>query len=167
MRKRKGLVLMLVLLMLGLGGWLYHQHVQTMEMAAAHELKLSGNVDVREISLAFRQSDRIAELFADAGDTVKKGQVLARLDTHELQLARNEAAAKLAAQQSSLDKLYHGNRSEEIQQAQEKVRAAKATADYAAGVYSRRQQIYDSVEGVSTQELDSARSQADAANAQA
>lgn len=158
---------MLVLLMLGLGGWLYHQHVQTMEMAAAHELKLSGNVDVREISLAFRQSDRIAELFADAGDTVKKGQVLARLDTHELQLARNEAAAKLAAQQSSLDKLYHGNRSEEIQQAQEKVRAAKATADYAAGVYSRRQQIYDSVEGVSTQELDSARSQADAANAQA
>lgn len=167
MRKRKGLVLMLVLLMLGLGGWLYHQHVQTMEMAAAHELKLSGNVDVREISLAFRQSDRIAELFADAGDTVKKGQVLARLDTHELQFARNEAAAKLAAQQSSLDKLYHGNRSEEIQQAQEKVRAAKATADYAAGVYSRRQQIYDSVEGVSTQELDSARSQADAANAQA
>ncbi len=158
---------MLVLLMLGLGGWLYHQHVQTMEMAAAHELKLSGNVDVREISLAFRQSDRIAELFADAGDTVKKGQVLARLDTHELQLARNEAAAKLAAQQSSLDELYHGNRSEEIQQAQEKVRAAKATADYAAGVYSRRQQIYDSVEGVSTQELDSARSQADAANAQA
>lgn len=166
MRNRKGLVLIIVLL-LGVGGWFYHQHLQTMEMTAAHELKLSGNVDVREISLAFRQSDRIAELFADAGDTVKKGQVLARLDTHELQLARNEAAAKLAAQQSSLDKLYHGNRSEEIQQAQEKVRAAKATADYAAGVYSRRQQIYDSVEGVSTQELDSARSQADAANAQA
>lgn len=166
MRNRKGLVLIIVLL-LGVGGWFYHQHLQTMEMTAAHELKLSGNVDVREISLAFRQSDRIAELLADAGDTVKQGQVLARLDTHELQLARNEAAAKLAAQQSSVDKLYHGSRSEEIQQAQEKVRAAKATADYAAGVYSRRQQIYDSVEGVSTQELDSARSQADAANAQA
>ena len=166
MRNRKGLVLIIVLL-LGVGGWFYHQHLQTMEMTAAHELKLSGNVDVREISLAFRQSDRIAELLADAGDTVKQGQVLARLDTHELQLARNEAAAKLAAQQSSVDKLYHGSRSEEIQQAQEKVRAAKVTADYAAGVYSRRQQIYDSVEGVSTQELDSARSQADAANAQA
>ena len=118
MRNRKGLVLIIVLL-LGVGGWFYHQHLQTMEMTAAHELKLSGNVDVREISLAFRQSDRIAELLADAGDTVKQGQVLARLDTHELQLARNEAAAKLAAQQSSVDKLYHGSRSEEIQQAQE------------------------------------------------
>ncbi len=167
MGKRKKIIAVGLLFVLCLGGGLYWQHQKQLDMAQAHELKLSGNVDIREISLSFRQSDRIAEVMADAGDTVKKGQVLARLDSSELSLTRSNVAAQLAAQQSAVDKLHHGNRSEDIRQAEEKVRAAKATAAYAAGVYSRRQQVYDSVEGISTQDLDSARSQADTANAQA
>lgn len=163
----KKILLVLLLFLLGLSGWFYQQHRQQLAFSNAHELKLSGNVDVREISLSFRQSDRIAELLADAGDTVKKGQVLARLDSSELQLTRNNAAAQLAAQQSAVDKLHHGNRSEDIRQAEEKVRAAKASADYAASVYARKQQVYDSVEGISAQDLDSARAQADANKAQA
>ncbi len=167
MGKRKKIIAVLGLLLVILGGWFYHQHQQAVQQAGAHELKLSGNVDVREVSLAFRQSDRIAELLVDAGDRVKKGQLLARLDTSELQLSRSKAAAQLASQQSAVDKLHNGSRSEEIRQAEAKVRSARASADYAAGVYARRQQIYDSVAGVSAQELDNARSQSEAANAQA
>ena len=167
MGKRKKIAVLVLVVLVGLGGWFYQQHQQALRAAAAHELKLSGNVDVREVSLAFRQSDRIAELLVDAGDTVKKGQVLARLDTSELSITRSNAAAQMAAQQSAVDKLHNGNRSEDIRQAEEKVRAARASADYAQGVYARRQQIFNSVEGVSVQELDSARSQAEAASAQA
>ena len=167
MKKKRKLIAAVVLLFLCLCGGLYWYHQEQVRLASAHELKLSGNVDVREISLAFRQSDRIVELLADAGDTVKKGQLLARLDTNELRLARSNASSQVAAQQSAVDKLHNGSRSEEISQAREKVRAARATADYTASVYNRRQQVYDSVEGISRLELDNARSQADAANAQA
>lgn len=166
-KRRKILTVVAVFLLLGVGSWFYHVHQQELALAAAHELKLSGNVDVREISLSFRQSDRIAALLVDAGDTVKKGQVLARLDNSELLLTRSNAAAQTAAQQSVVDKLHNGNRSEDIRQAEARLKAARASADYAAGVYSRRQQIYDSVEGVSLQDLDSARSQSDSAQAQA
>ncbi len=166
MGKRKKIIGIVLLFLLALAGWFYYQHQQTLRLAAAHEMKLSGNVDVREVSLCFRQSDRIAELMAEAGDRVQKGQVLARLDTSELSLARNHVAAQAAAQQSAVDKLHNGNRSEDIRQAEEKVRAARAAADYAEGVYVRRQQIYDSVEGVSMQELDNARSQAASSGAQ-
>lgn len=165
-KRRKILAAVLIVLLLGIGGWFYHVHEQDLAQAASHELKLSGNVDVREISLSFRQSDRIAALLVDAGDTVKKGQVLARLDNSELLLTRSNAAAQAAAQQSVVDKLHNGNRSEDIRQAEAKLKAARASADYAAGVYARRQQIYDSVEGVSAQDLDSAKSLADSAQAQ-
>ena len=98
-KRRKILAAVLIFLLLGIGGWFYHVHEQDLAQAASHELKLSGNVDVREISLSFRQSDRIAALLVDAGDTVKKGQVLARLDNSELLLTRSNAAAKAAAVQ--------------------------------------------------------------------
>lgn len=166
MGNRKKILPVVLLLLVCLCGGAYWYYQQQAALASAHELKLSGNVDVREISLAFRQSDRVAELMVDAGDTVKKGQLLARLDSKELQLTRSNAAAQVAAQQSAVDKLHNGSRSEEIRQAEEKVRASKATADNADSVYTRRQQVYDSVEGISRQELDNARSQADYADAQ-
>ena len=43
-------------------------------------LVLQGNVDVREVNLAFQVPGRIDSLAVDEGDTVKAGQVLASLD---------------------------------------------------------------------------------------
>ena len=140
-KRRKILVAALIFLLLGIGGWFYHVHEQDLAQAASHELKLSGNVDVREISLSFRQSDRIAALLVDAGDTVKKGQVLARLDNSELLLTRSNAAAQAAAQQSVVDKLHNGNRSEDIRQAEAKLKAARASADYEIGRASCRERV--------------------------
>lgn len=126
------------------------------------ELKLTGNVDVREVSVAFRQSDRIVELLAEAGDKVQKGQTLARLDTRDLTLQLEKVQAEKAVQQSNAAKLHNGTRSEELRQAEERVRQAEAAAEHAALFYQRRQKIFDAVGGVSQQEVDTARFDAEA-----
>lgn len=153
MAARKKAVLFLAACLLGLAAYLYHAFCQQDNQ---EELVLQGNVDVREVSLAFRQSDRILEMLAEEGDRVQKGQVLARLDTQELKLQLQRLNAEIAAQQSTVDKLHNGTRPEEIRQAEGNLRQAQAAAEHAAGVYQRKRDIYTSIAGISQQELDNA-----------
>ncbi len=153
MAAKKKAVLFLAACLLGLAAYLYHAFCQQDNQ---EELVLQGNVDVREVSLAFRQSDRILEMLAEEGDRVQKGQVLARLDTRELELQLQRLNAEIAAQQSTVDKLHNGTRPEEIRQAEGNLRQAQAAAEHAAGVYQRKRDIYTSIAGISQQELDNA-----------
>ena len=153
MAAKKKAVLFLAACLLGLAAYLYHAFCQQDNQ---EELVLQGNVDVREVSLAFRQSDRILEMLAEEGDRVQKGQVLARLDTRELKLQLQRLNAEIAAQQSTVDKLNNGTRPEEIRQAEGNLRQAQAAAEHAAGVYQRKRDIYTSIAGISQQELDNA-----------
>lgn len=121
MAAKKKAVLFLAACLLGLAAYLYHAFCQQDNQ---EELVLQGNVDVREVSLAFRQSDRILEMLAEEGDRVQKGQVLARLDTRELKLQLQRLNAEIAAQQSTVEKLYNGTRPEEIRQAEGNLRQA-------------------------------------------
>ena len=153
MAAKKKAVLFLAACLLGLAAYLYHAFCQQDNQ---EELVLQGNVDVREVSLAFRQSDRILEMLAEEGDRVQKGQVLARLDTRELKLQLQRLNAEIAAQQSTVDKLHNGTRPEEIRRAEGNLRQAQAAAEHAAGVYQRKRDIYTSIAGISQQELDNA-----------
>ncbi|MGP1585894.1 MAG: efflux RND transporter periplasmic adaptor subunit [Schwartzia sp. (in: firmicutes)] len=161
---RKAAAFLLVALV-SLGGWLFYQaRERAAAERAARELTLYGNVDVREITLAFRGSDRIAELTAEEGDAVKKGQRLGRLEDAELRLFLAKTKAQVEAQRAAVDMLHHGSRPEDIAVAEGALLAAEARAAFTADVARRRQAIYDEVGGVSRQELDSARTQADEAD---
>ena len=64
---------------------------------------LAGEVKTRyESPLAFRVSGKIIERRINLGDHVKRGQVLARLETNDLQLAANADAANVAGAKSDL-----------------------------------------------------------------
>ena len=95
------------LFIIGGGVTLYERHEAKL---AAQTLTLNGNVDLREVSLAFKNSDRIAEILVEEGDAVKKDQVLARLDSDALQYKVKIAEAQVAAQQAVVDKLHNGTR---------------------------------------------------------
>ncbi|MBP5200082.1 MAG: efflux RND transporter periplasmic adaptor subunit [Schwartzia sp.] len=166
MGNSRKIILAVAALILLAGGWFYHYRQEQAAAQSARELKLSGNVDLREVSLAFRGSDRLEELFAEEGDAVKKGQILARLETKELLLTIARTRADIQAQESVVELLHNGTRPEEIHRAEEALNAARAKSEFAEGVMVRRQQIYDEVEGVSVQELDNAISQAAAAAAE-
>ena len=163
--RTKLLLFSLVLLTAGSGAYLYHAHESAMQHERAAHLRLSGSVDIREVTLAFRPSERISEILVDEGDSVEEGQLLARLDSAELALNLQKAKAQTKAQEAVLEKLKNGTRSEEILQAQENVRAAAAASANARGIYARMLEIYETSEGVSLQELDNARAAADSAEA--
>lgn len=62
-------------------------------------LHLSGNIELTEVDLSFKSSGRLGDLLVDEGAMVKRGQVLARLDSRETEhsLARERAGAESAA----------------------------------------------------------------------
>jgi HlyD family secretion protein len=151
------------LVALGLALWWWtaaHHHTR-------HELVLYGNVDLRQVDLPFNGSERIAEVLAQEGDHVKRGQVLARLDTNRLLPQVAKAEADLAAQQQVVNRLHRGNRPEEIDQARANVDAARADAVNARAQYARLRTLSDSSSGraLSREDLDSAKAALDAAEA--
>jgi HlyD family secretion protein len=60
-------------------------------------LLLYGNVDIREVRLAFNGSEHVADILVDEGDRVTAGQLVARLHTELLQAAVDRARADVAA----------------------------------------------------------------------
>jgi HlyD family secretion protein len=135
----------------------------------AGELLLHGNVDIRQISLAFDGTGRIAELHSEEGDRVKAGAVLAVLDTRTLTLQADQAQAQIEVQQQTLLRLTRGSRPQEIAEARNQQAEAEADAQRAQSDLERLQGIFTRTGGraVSAQDLDRARSAAQAGRARA
>jgi HlyD family secretion protein len=128
------------------------------------ELVLYGDVDLRQVELAFNDSERIAAVLVQEGDRVKRGQVLARLDTNRLAPEVEEAEATAAAQRNVVARMHHGSRPQEIAEARANVESAKADAINARGQYERRKTLAaNSV--VSQQDLENAKAALDVAEA--
>ncbi|MDD5411484.1 MAG: efflux RND transporter periplasmic adaptor subunit [Methylobacter sp.] len=154
-RKRWFLLSAIVVIGLGLLVWQWpnREHDQSV-------LRLYGNIDLRQVSLAFNNSERIIEVLAQEGDRVQQGQVLARLDTSRLAPRVAEAAAQAEAQKQVVERMHNGSRPEEIAQARANLDAARADADYAHLQYQRLKLLSGDSSGraVSKQDLDSSRS---------
>ena len=134
-----------------------------------NRLTLYGNVDIRQVSLAFNASERIAELRVREGDVVQPGQVLGVLDTRTPRLRLAQAEAQIGAQEQALLRLRHGSRPEEIAQARANVEAAEADAELAARQLARLKATSEATagKGVSALDLDNARVRQQVARAHA
>ncbi|GGY19821.1 secretion protein HlyD [Paludibacterium paludis] len=133
--------------------------------AGPAEPVLSGNVDIREVNVAFRVGGRLKSLTVDEGASVRAGEVLGELDAQPLEHARDDASAALAALKAR-QALYHaGYRKEDVEQARAAVDAKAAALGNASEVLARQQTLAGT--GASAQRvLDEARAQRDQAAAQ-
>jgi HlyD family secretion protein len=123
-------------------------------------LALHGNVDIRQVSLAFDGSGRISELRAEEGDVVKAGTVLARLDTRTLALQADQAAAQIQVQEQALRRVRSGPRPQEVEQARSRLAGAQADQARLQQDLARLQGISGKTQGrgVSHQDIDRAES---------
>lgn len=163
--KKKVIRLVVILILLagaGAGLWVYFLRDQR---EPKKELVLFGNVDIRQVELAFNASDRIAKIIVQEGEPVEKGQLLAVLETVRLQHDVDRAASRVAAQRDEVTKLEAGTRVEEIRRARAEVEAARAQADDLERTY-RRLQPLAAKNLIAPEQIDQARSRADAAQAQ-
>jgi HlyD family secretion protein len=100
----------------------YKQH-----NASDGDLVLQGNVEVRQVNLAFKVAGRIEHLLADEGDPVRTGQVLASLEKIYFEETLAQMRAQLNQAAANYAKLQAGNRPEEIAQAKALVAEREAT----------------------------------------
>lgn len=158
--RRRGIVIAIAAIVQLLGAaalaWVWWQRDAAGE--DMHTLLLYGNVDQRQVSLAFNTAERIAELTVREGDKVSPGQLLGRLDTRtsRLRVAQTDAQIGVAAQ--ALARLKAGTRPEEIARSRAALAAAAANVEFAAQQLARLQAARDDTagRGVAQQDLDAA-----------
>jgi len=136
----------------GLGAWrlkVARQPEQEMRSAVVGRgtllvtVSASGNVEpLAEVNLVFDIGGRIAEVPVQVGDHVAMGDVLARLDTEQLELQVKQAEAALASAEAKLTQLTAGPRPEEVRAAEANLRAAEARVSAAI---ADRDQLQSSV----------------------
>ncbi len=119
------------------------------------ELLLYGNVDLRQVNLAFNGSERIQSILVQEGDRVKKGQVLGTLETERLKASVDRARAQAEAQRRVVERMDHGSRPEEIDQARANVNSAQADLANASLIFERAGKTSRSG-ATSRQDMDSA-----------
>jgi HlyD family secretion protein len=106
-------------------------------------LALYGNVDIREVDMAFRVPGRIDVISIDEGERVERGELLATLDAASIEARTAEADAAVEQARAQLAKLRSGNRPQDIAQAGARVTAAEAAARNAQADYQRRQALVE------------------------
>ena len=162
MRVRYLLIALLAIGVVGGAVWLWQSH---RAQKSDHTLVLYGNVDIRQVELAFNGSERIAAMLMQEGDKVKKGQLLATLDMRRLQHTVERAKAQVEVQIQVVARLEAGSRPEEIRKARADVEAAAAEAAYAERTYHQRIHPLAKEDVVSEEKVDNAKTAADAAQA--
>lgn len=139
MKKR---VIPIVLVLVAAGAVVAWQVLEKEERERT-ELVLHGNVDIREVSAAFRVAGRLQDLSVEEGDRVTAGQVLGHLDVGPFQEELAARTAEVARASAVLAKLEAGPRPGEIEEARAAVRGAEATAKRAELDLARQKDLLE------------------------
>ena len=70
-----------------------------------NSIQISGNLELTLVDMSFKTAGRLIELNVREGDTVKKGQVIARLDPVQLKQQKERDRASIAGAQSAYEQL--------------------------------------------------------------
>jgi HlyD family secretion protein len=126
---------------------------------------VSGEIEARQIDVASKIPARVDTILVREGESVLKGQVIARLASPELEARIGQAQAAVDAAKAMLDLARHGARAEDKEAARQNFEAAKAQADLAKTSFKRIRNLYEKC-SVTRQTFDETKAKRDAATAQ-
>jgi HlyD family secretion protein len=118
------------------------------DAAPADRARVSGHVEADDVRLAAEVGGRVLEVTVAEGDRVTTGQVVARLDTREADLAIARARADRAQADAQLRLLLAGSRVEDVRQAAAQVSAAQADIGAAESELANAQADLDRYEAL-------------------
>ena len=98
--RRIALALTLIMLAAGGGAYWWRQHQAQLPGGIAWG---NGRLEADEIDIDTKYAARIAEMFADEGDMVKAGQVVARMDTRDIEASLKKSEAQVRQAQKAVD----------------------------------------------------------------
>jgi multidrug resistance efflux pump len=139
----------------------------------AHRIRATGSVAyAEETEICPKVEQRILSLDVEEGDSVVKGQVLARLDPTELEAQKGQARAEIRVAEARRVDLQARARGQEIRAAQAAIVQAEGQLDAAVSILEdarrdleRQRQLF-AIGGASQQEVDYARTRVESAEAQ-
>lgn len=160
--KRIAIVAAVLVAALILGRFVVWPRLDPADSSADSALVLYGNVDIRQVELAFRVSGRLETMNFEEGDAVSAGEVIAVLDTAPLRDGLVQAEAEASVRRAELARLEAGSRSQEIERARARVEELEANVLLAQQTFDRQSKLRDSGY-VSQQAYDTALAALDAA----
>ena len=102
------------------------------EPAPSNTIRVSGHVEATEVQIAPEVGGRLVELRVNEGDRVAAGDLVARLDTRDIDLQIAAARADRATAAAQFRVVQAGSREQDIRQAEAQVDAARAELGGAA-----------------------------------
>ena len=103
---------------------------------------LQGEIEAKTVNVSSKIPGRIIRLAVEKGQFVKKGDVLAELDTPELSAKQEQVLAKIDAASAVQEKVYNGSRQEAVLAAKSKMEEAKAGYEISKKTDLRLQNLY-------------------------
>ncbi len=134
-----------VFLILGIADHGFVDLVLLVTVRPSTDLQLIGTVDANEVVVSSKIPGRIQTLTVDEGQEVKAGQLIAVIESDDLQAARKAAEATAASQNRKLgetvetERQTRGETSSATVNAEAQVKAAKATLAQAQANYDHQQ----------------------------
>ena len=132
-------IVLLILIIIATSGYFYYQKQQQIEQQG--DPTLYGNVDIRSVNLAFRQTGRLEKMLVDEGDHVLKGQLLAELDNSEFINASTIAKANVNLAKAQLTQVLSGSRAQDIEAAHQDIKRLQAKLTLASSTLQRQQRL--------------------------
>ena len=126
---------------------------------------LYGNVEIRQVDLAFNTEGRVTTLARREGDAVHAGDLVGELDDATARSLRDLALARRDEARANLALLLAGTRVEDIDQARATVASAEANLAHAQASFARQADLVQR-NATSRQSYDDARMVLDAGRAQ-
>jgi len=161
LQKNKRLMYIVGIMMLALIGggiWWWIHYAGTV---STDDARVKGTI----VNVSSRVSARVDELLVNEGDQVRAGQVIAKLDSKELEAQIAQAKANLAAAQAKLAGIKAGNRPQQVAEAAASADSAEANFSNAQKVYERTKALYHQG-ALSAQQMDAAQAAVSIAQAQ-
>lgn len=161
---KKPVKLLILIAVVAAAGVFASKKLKLTDADADGVIRISGNIEVTSAQVAFRIPGRVTTRLVSEGDAVTNGQVVAYLETTELEQDLAMRESEVLAAKAALDELEAGSRQEDIEQAAAALAAARADDERAAGELKRQKGLYEG-DVISDREFEAASAAAAVASA--
>lgn len=121
--------------------------------SSEEEIIITGLVETTQIDVASKIPGRVDSVYFAEGDFVKKGDILAKLESKEMDAKLEQTRGIMEAAKAKMDMAHKGTREEEKRGAEKLYLQAKHQYEFTAKTWERFQKLYDE-KVISLQERD-------------
>ena len=131
----------LLIIAAAVAAFLYQREQKKKSEPVSDSLTYYGNIEIRRVNLSFRVAGKIADVLAEEGESLTKGQTFAKLGAEPLEVDVQLAQAALDQARAALEKAENGARKQELEEARAQADECRATLELAEADLSRNENL--------------------------